>query len=214
MAQLLHIDTSIQGDRSVSRQLSARAADRWRAAHPDGTVTYRDFAVDPIPHLDAAGGLARMVPPANHTPAHAASLALSVTLIDEVKKADTVILGLPLYNYGPPSTVKAWVDHLVAGGLYFDADTHAGLLGDTELIVVAARGGGYAAGTPRHGWDHAETWLPHGLALTGLTPRFITADLTMADANPAMAELRPLAADSMFAVERSIDELWAQSKVA
>jgi FMN-dependent NADH-azoreductase len=80
--------------------------------------------------------------------------------------------------------------------------------------VLATRGGGYAPGTPRHGWDHAETWLPHGVALTGLTPRFITADLTLADSNPAMSELRPLAADSMAAVERSIDELWAKSKVA
>jgi FMN-dependent NADH-azoreductase len=214
MPQLLHIDTSIQGDRSVSRQLSARAADRWRAAHPGGTVTYRDFAVDPIPHLDAAGGLARMLPPEHHTPAQAASFALSVTLIDEVKRADTLILGLPLYNYGPPSTVKAWVDHLVAGGLSYDAETQAGLLGDTEFIVVAARGGGYAPGTPRHGWDHAEAWLPHGVALTGLTPRFITADLTMAASNPAMAELRPVAADSLLTVERSIDELWAVSEVA
>ena len=214
MAHLLHIDTSIRGDQSASRRLSALAADRWRAAHPDGTVTYRDFAVDPIPHLDAAGGLARMLPPESHTPAQAASFALSVELIDEVKRADTLLLGLPLYNYGPPSTVKAWVDHLVAAGLSFDAETQAGLLGDTEFIVLAARGGGYAPGTPRHGWDHAETWLPHGVALTGLTPRFITADLTLADSNPAMAELRPLAADSMAEVERSIDELWAKSKVA
>jgi FMN-dependent NADH-azoreductase len=214
MAHLLHIDTSIQGDRSTSRRLSARAAERWRAAHPSGTVTYRDFAVDPIPHLDSAGGLARMIPPKSHTPAQAASFALSVELIDDIKKADTLLLGLPLYNFGPPSTVKAWVDHLIAGGLSYDAETQAGLLADTDFIVLSARGGGYAPGTPRHGWDHAEAWLPHGLAMTGLTPRFLIADLTMADSNPAMADLRPLAAESLAAVERSIDELWAKSKVA
>jgi FMN-dependent NADH-azoreductase len=214
MAHLLHIDTSIQGDSSTSRRLSARAADRWRAAHPDGTVTYRDFAVDPIPHLDAAGGLARLVPPESHTPAQAESFARSIELIDEIERADTVLLGLPLYNFGPPSTVKSWVDHLVAPGLTFDAETHEGLLGDTEFIVLAARGGGYGPGTPRHGWDHAETWLPHAVSLTGLSPRFITAELTMADGNPAMAELRPLAAGSLAAAERDIDDLWARSKVA
>jgi FMN-dependent NADH-azoreductase len=214
MAHLLHIDTSIQGDQSTSRRLSARAADRWRSAHPDGTVTYRDFAVDPIPHLDAAGGLARLTPPESHTPAHAASFARSVELIDEIKRAGTVLLGLPLYNFGPPSTVKSWVDHLVAPGLSFDAETHEGLLGDTEFIVLEARGGGYGPGTPRHGWDHAEAWLPHILSMTGLSPRFITAELTMAEHNPAMAELRPLAADSLTSAERDIDDLWARSKVA
>ena len=65
------------------------------------------------------------------------------------------MLGLPLYNFGPPSTVKAWVDHIVAPGLSFDAETGAGLLGDTEFIVLESRGGGYGPGTPREGWDHA-----------------------------------------------------------
>jgi FMN-dependent NADH-azoreductase len=177
-------------------------------------VTYRNFAVDPIPHLDAAGGLARMIPPENHTPAQAASFARSVELIDEVKQADTVLLGLPLYNFGAPSTVKAWVDHLVAVGLSVDPQTHEGLLQDTEFIVLASHGGGYGPGTPRHGWEHAESWLLHGVSLTGLTPRIITAELTMAESNPAMAELRPMAAESLANAERLIDELWATARVA
>jgi len=214
MSHLLHIDTSVQGDGSVSRRLTARAAERWHSAHPGGTVTYRDFAADPIPHLDAAGGLARMVPPADHTPAQAASFARSVELIDEIKRADVLVLGLPLYTYGPPSTVKAWVDHLIAPGLSFDPETGAGLLGDTEFLVLAARGGGYGSGTPRDGWDHAEAWLPHGVLMTGLTPRFITAELTLADKNPALAELRSLGAESATRAETLIDELWAERQVA
>jgi FMN-dependent NADH-azoreductase len=214
MSHLLHIDTSVQGDGSVSRRLTARAAERWHSAHPGGTVTYRDFAADPIPHLDAAGGLARMVPSADHTSAQAASFARSVELIDEIKRADVLLLGLPLYNYGPPSTVKAWVDHLIAPGLSFDPETGAGLLGDTEFLVLAARGGGYGPGTPRDGWDHAEAWLPHGVLMTGLTPRFITAELTLADKNPAMAELRSLADESATRAETLIDELWAERQVA
>jgi FMN-dependent NADH-azoreductase len=208
MPHLLQIDSSIQGERSVSRGLTARAAGVWRAANPGGTVTYRDLGANPLPHLDTAGGTARMVPPDQHTPAQAASWALTVTLVDEIKQADTILLGLPVYNFGAPSTVKAWVDHLIAPGLSLDAETHAGLLGGRDLLVLAARGGGYAPGTPREGWDHAEQWLPHGLHLTGLEPRFITAELTLADVTPQMAELRPLAAASLAAAQRAIDEQW------
>jgi FMN-dependent NADH-azoreductase len=210
MPHLLHVDSSFQGDRSISRRLTARAAANWRAAHPDGTVTYRDLAADPVPHFDAETGLARMVPPDQQTPAQAQSHALSVELIGEVQQADTILLGLPVYNFGAPSSVKAWVDHLVAPGLSVDLVTHTGLLSGRDLIVLAARGGGYAPGTPREGWDHAQAWLPHGLSITGLEPRvFITAELTLADSNPAMAELRPLAAESLAQAEREIDALWA-----
>jgi FMN-dependent NADH-azoreductase len=209
VAHLLQIDSSIRGDQSVSRKLTARAAAAWKAAHPDGTVTYRDLGAEPLPHFDAVSGTASMVPPDQHTPEQAASYALRVQLIDEIKDADTIILGLPVYNFGAPSSVKAWVDHIIVPGLSSDPETNEGLLGGRELIVLISRGGGYAPGTPREGWDHAEQWLPHGIALTGLVPRFITAELTLADIVPAMAELKPLAAESLAAAEREIDELWA-----
>ncbi len=149
-----------------------------------------------------------MVSPEEHTPEQAASYALSVELVEEIRRADTVILGLPLYNYGPPSSVKTWVDHLIVPGLALNPETHEGLLGDRTMIVLGARGGGYSPGTPRDGWDHAQPWLPHGLSLTGLEPRFITAELTLADTQPAMADLRPLAAESLAAAEREVDGLW------
>jgi FMN-dependent NADH-azoreductase len=209
VAHLLHIDSSIRGDKSVSRKLSARAAAVWRAAHPGGTVTYRDLGRDPLPHLDAAGGLARMLPPDQHTAAQAESWALTELLISEVKEADTIVLGLPLYNFGAPSSVKTWVDHLIALGLSIDRETHAALLSGRDFVVLASRGGGYGAGTPREGWDHAEPWLPHGLAATGLEPRFIAAELTLAEVTPAMAELIPLAAKSLAAAEQAIDGLWS-----
>jgi FMN-dependent NADH-azoreductase len=208
VAHLLHIDSSIQGDRSVSRKLSARAADVWRAAHPRGTVTYRDLGSNPVPHLDAVAGLARLVPADQHTPAQAASWALTEELVNEIKAADTILLGLPLYNFGAPSSVKAWVDHLIASGMSIDPETRAPLLGGREFVVLASRGGGYAEGTPRHGWDHAEPWLPHALAMTGLQPRFITAELTLAQTNPAMAELIPLAEQSLADAGRAVDGLW------
>ena len=215
MTHLLHIDSSIRGDASVSRKLSARAADVWRAAHPGGTVTYRDLGRDPLPHLDTAGGLARILPRDQHTAAQAESWALTEELVSEIKEADTILLGLPLYNFGAPSSVKAWVDHLIAPGLSIDPETHAPLLGGREFVVLASRGGGYAEGTPRYGWDHAEPWLPHAISLTGLEPRFITAELNLAHVNPAMAELIPLADQSLAEAQRAIDSLWTpESAVA
>jgi FMN-dependent NADH-azoreductase len=213
MAHLLHIDSSIQGDRSVSRRLSARAAAAWRAAHPDGTVTYRDLGANPLPHIDAASGNAGMVPPEQHTPEQAAAWARTQEVVGEIRAADTVLLGLPLYNFGAPSSVKTWVDHLIAPGLSVDHETRAGLLGGRDFVVLASRGGGYGEGTPREGWDHAERWLPHGVSLTGLEPRFITAELTLAHVNPAMADLIPLADESLAAAERAIDELWLPARV-
>jgi FMN-dependent NADH-azoreductase len=134
--------------------------------------------------------------------------------IDRRDQADTVLLGLPLYNYGPPSTVKSWVDHIIALGLSIDAETHAGLLGDADFIVLASRGGGYGPGTPRDGWDHAQTWLLHAVSGTGLQPRFITAELTAADANPEMAHLKPLAAERLNTALAAIDQLWTADEDA
>ncbi|RIV31302.1 FMN-dependent NADH-azoreductase [Micromonospora radicis] len=213
MSHLLHIDSSIRGEHSVSRRLTARAAAAWLAAHPGGTVTRRDLGRQPLPHVDEASGLARMTPPDQHTPEQRRSWELTEELVAEVKRADTVLLGLPLYNYGAPSSVKSWVDLLIAPGLSHDPATGAGLLGEREFVVLASRGGGYGAGTPREGWDHAEPWLAHVLSVTGLAPRFIAAELTLAPAVPAMAELIPLHEESLAAAERSIDELWAPAVV-
>jgi FMN-dependent NADH-azoreductase len=207
MGHLLHIDASMRGSASVSRQLTARAADRWRAANPNGTVSYRDLAADPVPHLDAETGLALMTPPEEHTRAQARTYALSKTLIDEIKAADTVILGMPLYNFGAPSLLKAWVDHIITGGLSFAPDGTS-LLGETEFIVLESRGGGYSEGTPRHGWDHAEAWIAHGVSMTGLTPRIIVAELTMASVDARMAHLQPLAEASLDRAIAEIDALW------
>lgn len=191
MAHLLHIDSSVQGDQSVSRKLTRRAAEQWRAAHPGGTVTYRDLAADPLPHLDPG-----------------TSSTLSAALISDIQAADTVLLGLPLYNFGPPSSVKAWVDHIVAAGVSIDMATGEGLLGGKDFVAIETRGGGYGPGAPREGWDHAQAWLTHGVSLTGLQPRFVVVELTMAETNPAMAELKPLAAQSLADGQAVIDRLW------
>jgi FMN-dependent NADH-azoreductase len=184
MSHLLHLDSSLRTEGSRSRQLSARYAERWQATHPSGTVTYRDLAADPVPHLDQLSFLAGFVTPADRTPEQAAARAWSDRLIDEVLAADTILIGLPLYNFGPPSTFKAWFDQIVS------ADRTAGKLGDKEFVIVTARGGGYAPGTPREGWDHREPWLRHALTTLGVTDAvFINTELTLARESPAMIPL-------------------------
>src|ERR1700712_974326 len=107
MPQLLHIDSSFRHEASRSRALSAHYAEAWRAAHPDGTVTYRDLAADPIPHLDEAAFMANMLAPEDRTPAQRDSRALAETLVGEVLGADDIVVGMPLYNFGPPTQLKA-----------------------------------------------------------------------------------------------------------
>jgi FMN-dependent NADH-azoreductase len=102
----------------------------------------------------------------------------------------------------------------MAPGVSIDVETNTGLLGGTEFVVLAARGGGHGPGTPREGWDHAEPWLRHALSATGLEPRFITAELTAASSSPAMADLIPLAAESLVRAETAIDELWSALECA
>lgn len=207
MSHLLHIDSSLRTEGSRSRQLSAHYAERWRAQHPDGIVTYRDLAADPIPHLDHTAFSARFVPAADHTPAQAAASAVTEKLVDEILAADTILIGMPLYNFGPPSTFKAWFDRIVS-------ERTAGKLGDKEFVVVTARGGGYQPGTPRHGWDHREPWLRHALSTLGVSDAvFIDTELTLARESPAMIPLDLGAAEdqSLGAALAAIDALFERS---
>jgi FMN-dependent NADH-azoreductase len=183
MSHLLHLDSSLRREGSRSRTLSAHFADRWRKVHTDGTVTYRDLATVPVPHLDDVAFFAQFVPESDRTPEQAAAVALGTQLIAEVLAADTILIGLPLYNFGPPSTFKAWFDRIVS-------ERTAGKLGDKEFVVVSARGGGYGPGTPREGWDHREPWLRHALTSLGVEDAiFIDTELTLARESPAMIPL-------------------------
>ena len=210
MPHLLHIDSSFKGDASVSRKLTARAVDAWKAANPDGTVTYRDLAANPLPVFGGEHVLARFVPEEQYTDAQHAARALSQELADEVLAADVVVLGLPLYNFNAPSTVKSWIDHLIFPGISQDAATSEGLLGGRKFQIIASRGGGYGEGTPRYGWDHASPWLIQVLSTLGIDADLIAVELTLADVVPAMESLKPLAAESLAAGERDSDAFFSQ----
>jgi FMN-dependent NADH-azoreductase len=189
MSHLLHIDSSIRPiEQSRSRKLSKRYVDAWRAANPDGTVTYRDLAADPIPHTDASSFHANFLAPEERSPQHAAARAITDELVGEVLAADTIVVAMGLYNFGVPSTIKAWFDRLVVPGVTIGE--HGGTLGDKKLVLTLAAGGGYGEGAPRYGWDHREPWIRHAfeqLALTDVV--VISAELTLARESPAMIPL-------------------------
>jgi FMN-dependent NADH-azoreductase len=205
MTHLLHVDSSIRTEGSRSRCLTAHYVARWQDKFPDGTTTYRDLAADPVPHLDAAAYGTHGVPAEDRSSEQVAARALAEELAGELLAADTVLIGLPLYNFGPPSTFKSWFDRIVV------PDLTMGQLGDKEFVIVTARGGGYRPGTPREGWDHREPWLRHALSTLGVADAvFVDTELTLARESPAMAPLDLGAAedqslaDALAAIEKLV----------
>jgi FMN-dependent NADH-azoreductase len=140
---LLQINTSLFADKGNSSVLADNIVAAWRRKHPTGQVVVRDLAGSPVPHLDAARVIALNTPAADRSAEQAAIVAESDALIAELKSADTVVLGLPMYNFGVPSQLKAYLDHLARAGVTFRYTETGpeGLIGDRHLIVAAARGG-------------------------------------------------------------------------
>jgi FMN-dependent NADH-azoreductase len=169
MSTVLVINSSASGAASVSRLLVARAVERLRAQDPGLRVVARDLGESPIPHLntDAATAI-RGGEPANA--AQAAARALSDALIAEVRAADIIVIGAPMYNFGIPSTLKAWFDHLLRAGETFryTESGFEGLVGGKRAIVVIARGGAYGDG-PARAMDFQEPYLRTLLAFVGIT---------------------------------------------
>ena len=145
MTTLLQINTSLFGENGNSSQLTRRFIDVWQAAHPEGRVVVRDLTRDPLPHLDAERIQALFSTPEDRTPLQQAIVDVSDALIAELKAADVVVIGLPLYNFGIPSTFKAYFDHIARAGVSFSytAQGPQGLIGDRKVYVLAARGGFY-----------------------------------------------------------------------
>ncbi|MER5969550.1 NAD(P)H-dependent oxidoreductase [Streptomyces sp. NPDC002055] len=192
MPTLLHLDSSaLPLGGSSSRDVAATFRRAWEAQHPDGTVIHRDLAADPLPHIDAAGISAAFADPSGHSAEQKTAFALRDTLAKELEQADAVLIGAPMYNFTIPSTLKAWLDHvIVMGRTAGDAPSAAG----TPVTVIASRGGSYAPGTPREGFEFVQTYLEKVLGgMLGLEVDFIVPELTLARSNPAMADLVELA---------------------
>lgn len=192
MAHLLHVDSSLFSQTSVSKEVARTFRETWAAEHPGGTVTYRDLGAQPVPALDELTAGAGYTPEEHRTAEQRAAYAQREVLVNEVLEADAYLFGVPMYNWAVPGSFKAWLDQILVNGKVFGLDPLP--LAGRPATVVASYGGGYFPGTPRDGWDHVRPYLETvlGKAL-GLDVRFITVQLTGAERNPAMADLIPQA---------------------
>lgn len=150
MTNILQINASIQGDKGHSSQLAGAFAAALHGQNPASELVVRNLARDPVPHLDGERFGAFIAKPADRTPEQRAIVAYSDALIDQLRLADVIVLGLPMYNFGVPSQLKAWFDHVARAGETFRYTEKGaeGLLKGKKAYVFAARGGLYA-GTPK-----------------------------------------------------------------
>lgn len=161
--KLLHLDSSIQGNASASRAVSASVVKTLRAQQPNLEIVYRDVAAGPLAHLtlDAFGS------------------AQAQEIMDEFLAADIVVIGAAMYNFTIPSQLKAWIDRILIAGRTFRYGENGpeGLAGGKRVIVALARGGLYGPGSPAAALEHAETYLRGVLAFIGIRdPEFIIAE--------------------------------------
>jgi FMN-dependent NADH-azoreductase len=157
--KLLHIDSSIQGDGSVSRAVTREIVSRWRAAVPNLAVRYVDLASESMPHL-SGGSLARS--DASEAEGDAARLA-------EFLDSDVLVIGAPMYNFTVPTQLKAWIDRILIAGKTFryTASGPQGLAGGKRVIVAISRGGFYPQNAASG--EYAESYLRHVFAFIGIT---------------------------------------------
>ncbi len=146
MPKLLQLKTSLFANHGQSSQLSDAFVAAWQASRPGAQVTVRDFAVDPVPHLDGAGFQAFLSQPGARSAEQQAKIDYSDALIAELHAADVLVIGLPLYNLGVPSMLKSWIDHVARAGVTFRYTENGpqGLLFGKQAYVFATRGGRYA----------------------------------------------------------------------
>jgi len=197
---LLQINASLHSGQGQSSLLASQFVENWQRSNPDGHVVVRDLAAQPVPHLTAERFQAFGTAPQNRSPEQEAFVADSDELIGELMAADLAVFGLPMYNFGIPSTLKAWIDHVARAGKTFRYTENGpvGLLADRPVYLFAARGGHYK-GTPR---DTQTAYMSHFLNFIGLRDiEFVYAEgLAMGD------EVRSLSLDDAI---QTIDRLAA-----
>ena len=164
--KLLHLDSSILGQHSASRELGAAVVARWQRDVPGLEVAHRDLAADPLPHLSGAS-LAQ---------ADAAEAAAAAAVMDEFLAADVIVIGAPMYNFGIPSQLKAWIDRVAVAGKTFryTAEGPQGLAGGKQVIVAATYGGMHPADSGR---NFVEPYLRQVFSFLGIDDiEFVSAD--------------------------------------
>ncbi|MGJ4918199.1 FMN-dependent NADH-azoreductase [Bradyrhizobium sp. HKCCYLRH2060] len=178
MTQLLHIDSSVLGPNSVSRQVSAAIVGRFRQIMPGLEVIYRDVAAEPLSHLSGTHVAVAYGAPVED-PAVEADVAAGQAVLEEFLAADIVVIGAPMYNFSIPSQLKAWIDRIAVKGKTFSYGPNGpqGLAGGKRIIVALSRGGHYGADTPMAAFEHLETYLRSVFSFIGVTDlEFVAAD--------------------------------------
>ncbi len=157
--KLLHIDSSILGSASVSRQVSSAIVETLKQQNPGTTVISRDLAADPMSHLSGAY-LAGQSAEVKHDQALQEDLDLGGKALAEFLDADVVVIGVPMYNFAVPSQLKAWIDRIVVAGktFHYTAAGAEGLVHGKRVFLAVSRGGLYE-GLPAKALEHQESWL-------------------------------------------------------
>jgi FMN-dependent NADH-azoreductase len=196
MTRILLIDSAATGAKSVSRRLTAEMVTRLRERHPNAEVVRRDIGAEPVPHLTEETVFAiRGDAPA--TEAARGALALSDALIEEIRSADILVLGAPMYNFGMPSTLKAWFDHVLRARITFRYTEKGpeGLIKGKKAIVVESRAGLYSEG-PSAPLDNQEPHLRTLLGFMGIDDvTFVRAEKLAFGAEAAAASLAGASAE-------------------
>jgi FMN-dependent NADH-azoreductase len=204
--KLLRIDSSAR-TASVTRQLTARAAEEWKENYPDGDVIHRDLSATQLPPITDDWS-ATQLEASKLSPAQRAYLSTSDQMIEELRAADTIVIGAPMYNFSISSPLKAWIDQIVRIGKTFGYGPHGprGLLEMKKVIVITARGGAYEKGTATEAFDFQVPYLRHILGFIGLT------DITFIHAENQSREQAPTSFGA--AVERIAGLLGDQHRQA
>ena len=201
---LLHIDSSILGPHSVSRQLSAEIVARQVELHPGLEIQYRDLDADAGLHLSSAHMAAFEGAPFED-PALGADLAAGSAYIDDLLACDILVIGAPMYNFTVPSQLKAWIDRVLIAGRTFRYDERGaaiGLVTGKKAFIASARGGLYSDGAPSAALEHHESYLKGVLGFIGVTDVTvvraegvrISPEVKAAAIDAAKAEIATLAA--------------------
>lgn len=189
--QLLHIDSAITGTSSISRQLTTQIVAAWKDHHPDTQISYLDLVANAPGHftMDA------MAPRTGQTEGLSGSQkqenAVSEDLVSQFLAADVVVIGAPLYNFGIPSQLKAWIDRIAQPGRTFQytANGPEGMAQGKTVIIASSRGGVYSTSEGGRAMEHQESYLQTVLGFFGVTDvRFVRAEgVAMGDAAKAQA---------------------------
>ncbi|MEV6225015.1 NAD(P)H-dependent oxidoreductase [Nocardia fluminea] len=174
MAQLLRLDASPRRSRSHTRTLAGEFVARWSASRPDDTVIRRDLGHEPPPHLTEEWIAAAFTTPVDRTPQMREVLAYSDQLVDELFAADVLVLAVPMYNFGVPAMLKAYIDQIVRVGRTFSFDPEAAapytplVSGKRAFVIVGTGDAGYEMGGPLASMNHVEPYLRTALGFIGI----------------------------------------------